>query len=105
MFFMQPNKVPEEPFTMHMERGRMHYFTCIQIGLFILLLIFRSVSVIAIAFPIIIKACIPVRMYILPRIFTTEELIMIDTDDATVRRYLAYKERKEARGKSPIEDA
>ena len=76
----------------------MHYYTCIQILMFILLLIFRSVKVIAIAFPIVIKACIPVRMYILPKIFTPEELIMIDTDDMVVREYLEYKEQKNSGG-------
>ena len=91
---MQPAKYPKEPFTQYMRPKRMHYFTLIQIALFILLLIFRAVKVIAIAFPIVIKACIPVRMYLLPRIFTTEELIMIDTDDAVVAEYLAYKEQK-----------
>ena len=95
MFFMQPSKYPKEPHTEHMRPARMHYFTAIQIGLFMMLLVFRSVKVIAIAFPIIIKACIPIRMYILPRIFTVEELIMIDTDDETVKQYLEYKERKQ----------
>jgi hypothetical protein len=50
--------------------------------------------VIAIAFPIVIKACIPVRMYMLPRYFTEEELIMIDTDDSIVDEYLSYKESR-----------
>jgi hypothetical protein len=98
MFFMQPSRFPKEPFTQYMRPGRMHYFTLIQIGMFMLLLVFRSVKVIAIAFPIVIKACIPVRMYLLPRIFTSEELIMIDTDDLIVREYLEYKEQKNGDG-------
>ena len=99
MFFMQPSKFPKEPHTQYMEPKRMHYFTLIQIFLFMCLLVFRSISAIAIAFPIIIKLCIPVRMYLLPRWFSTEELIMIDTDDETVQAYLAYKENKEGGGK------
>ena len=95
MFFMQPSKFPKETHTQHMETKRMHMFTCIQIFLFVSLLVFRSVKTIAIAFPIIIKLCIPVRMYILPKIFSNEELIMIDTDEETVRQYLEYKARKE----------
>jgi hypothetical protein len=51
-----------------------------------LLPVFRSIKVIAIAISfflaiIINKACIPVRMYISPKIFTEEEPIMLDTDD------------------------
>ena len=32
------------------------------------------------------------RMYLLPRIFTKEELLMIDSDEETVRKYLKKKE-------------
>jgi hypothetical protein len=98
MYFMQPAKYPKERFTLYMPPDRMHLYTAIQFALFLCLLVFRSISVIAIAFPIIIKACIPIRMYLLPRIFTLEELILIDTDDSIVEQYLAYKEKK---GQSP----
>lgn len=94
MFFMQPSKYPDEPHTKFMAPKRMHLFTGIQLGLFVILTVFRSISVIAIAFPIVIKACIPVRMYMLPRYFTEEELIMIDTDDSIVDEYLSYKESR-----------
>ena len=86
--------LPKEPHTQYMPPNRMHYFAGIQIVLFAMLLVFRSVKVFAIAFPLIIKACISIRMYFLPKLFTTEELIMIDTDDETVARYLAYKLKK-----------
>lgn len=94
MFFMQPSKFPAEPHTQHMETKRMHMFTGIQIFCFVMLLVFRSIKVIAIAFPIIIKLCIPIRMFLLPRIFSTEELILIDTDETTVGEYLEYKKDK-----------
>ena len=94
MFFMQPSKFPAEPHTKHMETKRMHYFTAIQIACYVTLIVFRSIKAIAIAFPIIIKLCIPIRMFLLPKIFTNEELILIDTDGATVNEYLEYKQKK-----------
>lgn len=94
MFFMQPSKFPVEPHTKHMDTKRMHMFTGIQIFCFVMLLVFRSIKVIAIAFPIIIKLCIPIRMFILPKIFSNEELLLVDTDEATVNEYLEYKQGK-----------
>jgi hypothetical protein len=92
MFFMQPSKYPKEPFTEHMNHNRMRMFTIIQLGLFGLLYAVKSIKPIAIAFPIIIALCIPVRVYVLPKIFTEEELVLLDTDDETVKKMFAEKE-------------
>mmetsp|Transcript_23541 Transcript_23541/g.65741 ORF Transcript_23541/g.65741 Transcript_23541/m.65741 type:complete len:529 (-) Transcript_23541:271-1857(-) len=97
MLFQQPQRFKKEPFTEYMDTKRMHLYTLLQLACFLVLLVFRSISSIAIAFPIIIKLCIPIRMYVLSRIFTEEELIYIDTDDDIVGRYLQYKADKEER--------
>lgn len=89
MFFMQPSKYPLEPCTMHMKPRRMHLFTAIQLGLFALLYTVKAIKTIAIAFPLIIACCIPIRMYILPKIFTEKELVMIDGDDDAIMKWLA----------------
>lgn len=91
MFFMQPSKYPLEPYTQHMSPRRMHLFTGIQLGLFILLYVVKAVKTIAIAFPIIIACCIPIRLLLLPKIFTEEELILIDSDDEAVKALLSGK--------------
>jgi hypothetical protein len=88
MFFMQPSRYPLEPFTVHMKPRRMHLYTLIQVALFALLYAVKAIKPIAIAFPLIIALCIPIRLYILPRIFTEEELVMIDSDDATIKAWL-----------------
>jgi len=89
MFFMQPSKYPLEPYTMHMKPKRMHLFTAIQLGLFALLYTVKAIKTIAIAFPLIIACCIPVRLYLLPKIFTEKELVMIDGDDGKIMKWLA----------------
>jgi hypothetical protein len=91
MFFMQPSKFPIEPFTQYMKPNRMRLFTAIQLSLFVLLYVVKAIKTIAIAFPVIIALCIPARLYLLPMIFTQEELVMIDTDERTVKKWLAAK--------------
>ena len=88
MFFMQPSKYPLEPYTMYMQPRRMHLFTAIQLGLFVLLYTVKAIKTIAIAFPLIIACCIPIRLYLLPKIFTEKELTMIDSDEEAVKNWL-----------------
>ncbi|CAB9504981.1 Electroneutral sodium bicarbonate exchanger 1 [Seminavis robusta] len=104
MFLMQPSKYPVEPYTQYVKPNRMRLFTAIQLGLFVLLYVVKAIKTIAIAFPIIIALCIPVRLYVLPRIFTTEELVMIDSDEATVRKWLARKKAETEKHVSFDED-
>ena len=77
MLFMQPSKYPVQPYTQYMKPWRMHLFTLIQLFFFALLYAVKSIKAIAIAFPICIMACIPVRLYLLPKIFTRDELILL----------------------------
>ena len=37
---------------------------------------------IAIAFPLVIAACIPIRLFLLPRLFSKDELEALDGDDS-----------------------
>jgi hypothetical protein len=76
-----------------MPRKSLHCFTAIQLGLFMLLFFVKSIKTIAIAFPIIIALCIPFRVYVLPKIFTEEELIMLDSDESTIQNWLAAKQK------------
>jgi len=86
MFFMQPSKYPDEVYAKYCSTYKVHLFTAIQVFLFGSLMVFRSIKDVAIAFPIIIKLCIPIRMYILPKFFTEEELILLDAEDDAIER-------------------
>jgi hypothetical protein len=88
LFFMQPSKYPLEPWTIYMKPKRVHLFTIIQLSIFVLLYCVISVQTVSIIFPIIIALCIPFRTYFLPKLFTDEELVMIDGDEAQVQKWL-----------------
>ena len=90
-WFMDSRKYPDEPWTKYMSRSQLHKFTAIQVILFVMLMTFRSIKVVAIAFPIVVKACIPIRMYILPKMFTEEELCLLDAEDDDIGRLVRYK--------------
>ena len=48
----------------------------------------KSIKSISIAFPLIIAACIPMRLYILPKIFSKDELILLDAGDEEINDWL-----------------
>ena len=66
----------------------MHKYTLIQLFLFVLLYVIQVISAIAIVFPIVIKICIPIRMYLLPKYFTEAELIMLDGEDEEIEAWI-----------------
>ncbi|KAL7543916.1 hypothetical protein ACHAWF_007485 [Thalassiosira exigua] len=84
-----PSKYPVQLYTQYMKPKRMHLFTIIQLLFFAFLYVVKSIKMIAIAFPILIATCIPVRLYLLPKIFTEDELILIDSDPNTVKLWIA----------------
>merc|ERR1712216_393043 len=61
--------------------ARTHLFTAIELLLFVFLFVIKSIKSISIAFPVIIVACIPIRVYILPKIFSPSELAILDADN------------------------
>merc|ERR1719356_1843725 len=89
MFLMQPSRYPSLCFTERVEHKRMHMFTAIQLFLFATLYAIKSVKTIAIAFPIIIAICIPIRLFLLPKIFTKDELLFLDGDPGKINKRLA----------------
>merc|ERR1712238_523946 len=72
----------------HLRPMRIHFFTLIQLFLFIALYFVKAFKAIAIAFPIIIALCIPIRLYLLPKLFTHDELVLLDGDDNAIRECL-----------------
>mmetsp|Transcript_823 Transcript_823/g.2356 ORF Transcript_823/g.2356 Transcript_823/m.2356 type:complete len:633 (-) Transcript_823:238-2136(-) len=93
MLFMQPSRLPDEPFTKYMPHNKVHLFTIIQVFIFICLVVFRSIPQIAIAFPIIVKLCIPIRQYLLPKLFSKEELTLLDAEDRAIKKLVMNFEK------------
>ena len=95
MFFKQPSRYGEtgDPFAKKMRPKRIHLFTAIQLFLFALLYVVKAVKAIAIAFPIVIALCIPIRLFLLPKIFTPDELTLIDGDDDAIQQLLRGNRR------------
>jgi hypothetical protein len=82
-------KYPKRPYSEFLPRNRMNLMTYIQIGCFILLYGVKSVKQIALAFPIVIAFFLPVRTYLLPKVFTEDELTLLDGDDEDVKAVIA----------------
>ena len=47
----------------------------------------KSVKSVSIMFPLIIALCIPVRLYLMPKIFSPAALVLIDGDDDEIRAF------------------
>ncbi|KAM3923757.1 band 3 anion transport protein isoform 2-T2 [Leptodactylus fuscus] len=78
-----PKYHPKEPYVTRVKTWRMHVFTLIQViclaALFVIM--FTPASL---ALPFVLILTVPVRIYILPRIFTSLELKCLDADGASV---------------------
>jgi len=97
MFFKQPSRYGEtgEPFSEHVAPKKIHLFTAIQLSLFITLYIVKSIKMISIVFPLVIAVCIPIRLYLLPKIFTPDELALLDGDDKDIKKCLEKSDEQE----------
>jgi hypothetical protein len=82
-------KYPKTPYSEFLPRNKMNLMTYIQLGCFVLLYGVKSVKQIAIAFPIVIALCIPVRTHLLPKFFTTDELTLLDGEAEDIQAVLA----------------
>ena len=91
MLFMQPSRCPKRPYTEYVPRRDMIRMTVVQVALFALLYIVKTIKSIAIAFPLVIAACIPMRLYVLPRMISADALIFLDGDDTEISKAVALK--------------
>lgn len=92
LYFMQPVKYPNTVYIEHVKTKRVHLYTFVQMLSFGMLYAVKSIDAIAIAFPVIIFANIPIRSYLLPRIFSKDELVCLDGEDAEIEKFLADQE-------------
>jgi len=94
LFFKQPSRYPETPYTKYMSKPRIHLYTFVQIAFFCGVFLVQNFQVIAIAFPFMTLLCIPARLYLLPRIFKGWELLLLDGDEEQIDEWIDLKENR-----------
>jgi hypothetical protein len=103
LFFQQPSKYPEKPFTRHMERGRIHLYTIIQIFFFGLVFIVQNFKQISIVFPLMTLLCIPGRLFVLPKFLEGWELQLLDGDNEEIDEIEDLLNRKAGREQKDLD--
>jgi len=93
LFFQQPSKYAETPYTKYMKKSRVHLYTVLQLCFFALVFVVQNIKLIAIAFPLMTFLCIPGRLFFFSRIFEGWEMLLLDGDDIDIDRWIALKEQ------------
>ncbi|XP_031419098.1 anion exchange protein 2a isoform X2 [Clupea harengus] len=81
LLLMPPKYHPDHTYVRKVKTLRMHLFTGIQLVCLISLWAVMSTSA-SLAFPFVLILTVPVKMFLLPRIFTTREMQCLDADEA-----------------------
>ncbi|XP_050767636.1 LOW QUALITY PROTEIN: band 3 anion transport protein [Gymnogyps californianus] len=83
LLLMPPKYHPSEPYVTRVKTWRMHLFTFTQIVVLVVLWAVKSTQA-SLALPFILILTVPLRRFLLPKIFRDIELKCLDADDATV---------------------
>ncbi|XP_058476762.1 anion exchange protein 2a isoform X3 [Solea solea] len=89
LLLMPPKYHPDHAYVRKVRTLRMHLFTVVQLTCLSLLWVVMATAA-ALAFPFVLLLTIPVRMLLLPRVFSGRELQSLDADD--VEPHLEDKE-------------
>ncbi|CAL8313605.1 unnamed protein product [Merluccius merluccius] len=81
LLLMPPKYHPDHTYVRKVRTLRMHLFTCIQLVCLASLWVVMSTEA-SLAFPFVLILTVPVKMFLLPRIFTPREMLCLDADDA-----------------------
>uniref|UniRef100_A0A8C1PC70 Anion exchange protein n=1 Tax=Cyprinus carpio TaxID=7962 RepID=A0A8C1PC70_CYPCA len=81
LLLMPPKYHPDHTYVRKVRTLRMHLFTAIQVVCLAVLWAVMS-TVASLAFPFVLIMTVPVKMFLLPRIFSTREMQCLDADDA-----------------------
>ncbi|KAM6971022.1 anion exchange protein 2b isoform 2-T2 [Tautogolabrus adspersus] len=81
LLLMPPKYHPDHTYVRKVRTLRMHLFTCIQVVCLAVLWAVMSTQA-SLAFPFVLILTIPVKMFLLRRIFTVREIACLDADDA-----------------------
>ncbi|KAJ7427600.1 Band 3 anion transport protein [Willisornis vidua] len=83
LLLMPPKYHPDEPYVTRVKTWRMHLFTFTQIIFLVLLWVVKSTPA-SLALPFVLILTVPLRRFVLPKIFQDIELKCLDADDAVV---------------------
>ncbi|KAM6993761.1 band 3 anion transport protein isoform 2-T2 [Passerculus sandwichensis] len=84
LLLLKPPKYhPDEPYVTRVKTWRMHLFTFTQIVFLVVLWVVKSTPA-SLALPFVLILTVPLRRFLLPRIFRDIELKCLDADDAVV---------------------
>ncbi|XP_041817821.1 anion exchange protein 2b isoform X2 [Chelmon rostratus] len=81
LLLMPPKYHPDHTYVRKVRTLRMHLFTCIQLVCIGVLWAVMSTQA-SLAFPFVLILTVPVKMFLLRRIFTVREIACLDADDA-----------------------
>ncbi|KAM9713293.1 anion exchange protein 2b isoform 2-T2 [Menidia menidia] len=81
LLLMPPKYHPDHTYVRKVRTLRMHLFTCIQVVCLAALWAVMSTQA-SLAFPFVLILTVPVKMFLLRRIFTVREMACLDADDA-----------------------
>ncbi|XP_054882243.1 anion exchange protein 2-like isoform X2 [Poeciliopsis prolifica] len=81
LLLMPPKYHPDQNYVRKVRTLRMHLFTLVQLTCLSLLWVVMATAA-ALAFPFMLLLTIPLRMLLLPRLFSARELLSLDADDA-----------------------
>ncbi|XP_028289780.1 anion exchange protein 2b isoform X2 [Gouania willdenowi] len=81
LLLMPPKYHPDHTYVRKVRTLRMHLFTCIQVVCLVVLWAVMSTQA-SLAFPFVLILTVPVKMFVLQRIFNSREIACLDADDA-----------------------
>uniref|UniRef100_A0A669ELE3 Anion exchange protein n=1 Tax=Oreochromis niloticus TaxID=8128 RepID=A0A669ELE3_ORENI len=81
LLLMPPKYHPDHTYVRKVRTLRMHLFTCIQLVCLAVLWSVMSTAA-SLAFPFVLILTVPVKMFVLRRVFTVREMACLDADDA-----------------------
>ncbi|XP_008288536.1 anion exchange protein 2b isoform X3 [Stegastes partitus] len=81
LLLMPPKYHPDHTYVRKVRTLRMHLFTCIQVVCLAVLWAVMSTQA-SLAFPFVLILTVPVKMFVLRRIFSVREMACLDADDA-----------------------
>ncbi|XP_036416549.1 anion exchange protein 2b isoform X2 [Colossoma macropomum] len=81
LLLMPPKYHPDHIYVRKVRTLRMHLFTLVQMVCLAVLWAVMSTAA-SLAFPFVLILTVPLKMFLLPRIFTTREMQCLDADDA-----------------------
>ncbi|XP_066532304.1 anion exchange protein 2-like [Hoplias malabaricus] len=81
LLLMPPKYHPDQIYVRKVRTLRMHLFTVVQLVCLAVLWVVMSTSA-SLAFPFVLILTVPLKVFILPKIFTPREMHCLDADDA-----------------------